>query len=337
MNKLLTIAIAAYNKEKELRHCLDSIIVPKDIMSIVQVIIVNDGSKDQTSIVAHEYAQKYPEYFCAVDKENGNYGSVMNVALSMAKGKYFRTLDADDRYDTEAYMNFINSLSTSNADMVISQRIDFLFDKNQYYQRTRPFDKRIIKNTDTLVRNINWRNPTIFDNLNVPHITYRTSIIKDSGLKWIEKIFYTDTMYDYWPLRLVKTVRFIPQNVYIYTTGAEDQSMSTENIRKNFSHFYQVAKAILEDFHLHYDIKNPMLIVQTKFILQIMSFVYGDLRYGDENLTSILMLHKLAIRNLYLKKQFLRIKLEYINKINGKPVSLLFRVYRALYLKTRFF
>lgn len=59
MKKLLTIVVAAYNKEKLLPRCLDSLIVPKEQMDEVQILVVNDGSKDKTLDVAKEYEQKY--------------------------------------------------------------------------------------------------------------------------------------------------------------------------------------------------------------------------------------------------------------------------------------
>ena len=67
MSKLLTIVIPAFNVEKYLRRCLDSIIV-ENVMDYVQVIVVNDGSKDETSAIAHEYEKRYPHYFQIIDK-----------------------------------------------------------------------------------------------------------------------------------------------------------------------------------------------------------------------------------------------------------------------------
>lgn len=48
----------------------------------------------------------------------------------------------------------------------------------------------------------------------------------------VRRYFYTDTMYDYWPLRLVHTVRFMSLPVYIYLIGIDEQSMNPNNIRK---------------------------------------------------------------------------------------------------------
>ena len=88
MNKTLTISIASYNVEKFLRETLDSLCSP-EILDDIEVIIVNDGSKDSTPLIAQEYVTKYPQSFILIDKENGGYGSTINASLDIAKGKYF--------------------------------------------------------------------------------------------------------------------------------------------------------------------------------------------------------------------------------------------------------
>lgn len=296
MEKLLTIVVAAYNKEKELSKCLDSIIIEPELMKLVEVLVINDGSKDNTLTIAKEYENKYPDYIYAIDQTNGNYGKVMNHGLSLAKGKYFRTLDADDWYDTEAYAMFIRTLMDTDADMIINQRTEFLAETGRFQQLLPIFDKEVILNQDLNASEVNWENASIRWNLNVPHISYRTTLLRDSGLQWIEGISYTDTMFDFWPLRLVKTVRFVPLNVYVYMIGTDDQSMSPANVAKNFSHFYQIANAILDNFKDHYDESVPMYSIQLKFVKQIMGYVFMSLLYSDERIEDI--------KTIFLKLDF---------------------------------
>jgi len=68
-------------------------------MDMLEIIVVNDGSNDNSSAIAHEYAENYPHNYIVIDKPNGNYGSCINAALKIATGKYFRICDADDRYN----------------------------------------------------------------------------------------------------------------------------------------------------------------------------------------------------------------------------------------------
>ena len=72
MQKILTIIIPTYNMEKYLHKCLNSLIVSDKSLEKLEVLIVNDGSKDSSSQIAHEYESKFPKTFRVIDKENGN-------------------------------------------------------------------------------------------------------------------------------------------------------------------------------------------------------------------------------------------------------------------------
>ena len=85
MEKLLSVSIAAYNVEGYLKKALESLAVP-EVLDRLEVIIVNDGSKDGTLSVAKEYVERYPNTFRLIDKENGGYGSTVNASLSVAQG-----------------------------------------------------------------------------------------------------------------------------------------------------------------------------------------------------------------------------------------------------------
>ena len=114
MQKLLTIVIPTYNMQDYLHRCLDSLVLEDEqLMSQLEVLVINDGSKDNSSTIAHDYENKYPATFRVIDKENGNYGSCINKGLEIATGKYVKVLDADDSFDTsnfEDYLRFLNSV-----------------------------------------------------------------------------------------------------------------------------------------------------------------------------------------------------------------------------------
>lgn len=84
------------------------------------MLVVNDGSKDNSSDIAHEYESQYPVTFRVIDKENGNYGSCVNRGLAEALGKYIKVLDADDWFDKEGFAEFLDYLGDCDSDMVIS-------------------------------------------------------------------------------------------------------------------------------------------------------------------------------------------------------------------------
>lgn len=71
MKKILTIVIPTYNVQDYLHRCLNSLIVSEEQMQHLEVLVVNDGSKDSSSAIAHEYQDKYPDTFRVIDKEKG--------------------------------------------------------------------------------------------------------------------------------------------------------------------------------------------------------------------------------------------------------------------------
>ena len=277
INKLLTIAIPAYNSEAYLGRCLESLLVPEKLRSIVQVVIVNDGSKDSTSKIAHDYADKYPHFFTVVDKENGNYGSCMNRALSIAEGKYFRTLDSDDTYDKNAFVSFLNDLEHSDADMVFCERY-------VYYEETSEkihlkFDQQLPLHKDVVPVASYWENPSLLKIRHVSSLCYKTALLRRICFHWDEGIFYTDTEFDFIPLRYVKNVRFIPSPVYIYFIGRNDQSTKPDVLRRNFHSLNVVANCLLDDFTIYADKKNSMYPLQKSYLVEELFLFYLTLRY----------------------------------------------------------
>lgn len=262
--KLLTVVIPAYNMEKYLHRCLDSII-DDSVMDKVQVLIVNDGSKDKTSEIAHEYEVKYPNYIQVVDKENGNYGSCMNVGLSLAQGKYFRSLDADDWFDTANYVKFVEELEKTDADMLLGERYEFYEDSKEMNHVIFSSDVTLF-NKDLPLTNSVCDFHAFYSLSMVWGLTYKTYILRESGLKWDEGIFYTDNEFDFWPLKLVQTIRFIPIPVYVYYLGREGQSVDPAVKNRNFKSYQMVANTILDEFLKIRNPLSPVYDIQIMFI-----------------------------------------------------------------------
>lgn len=271
MEKYLSIIIPAYNSDRFLNRCLDSLIC-EPIMDDVEVIVVNDGSKDKTSEIAHSYEERYPGYFKVIDKENGNYGSVMNVGLKNATGKYFKTLDSDDWYDTYAFEKFINELKETDADLVFC---DFVrYNENDNTRVIFSADSCLEKSKDLIITEDIWKFKTFY---NIHCTSYKTELLRKSGIVWPNNVFYSDLQTLFWPERLCKTVRFIPYPVYVYLEGRNDQSMSFTSKIKNFKSYDIVANNILDEFIRVYDSRNPMSSQQERHLLYILGQFYSYL------------------------------------------------------------
>ena len=106
--KLLSIAIPCYNSQDYMAHCIESLLPGGED---VEILIVNDGSKDDTAKIADEYAAKYPTIVKAIHKENGGHGSAVNTGIENATGIYFKVVDSDDWVKEDAYLAILEKLN----------------------------------------------------------------------------------------------------------------------------------------------------------------------------------------------------------------------------------
>ena len=246
-SKLLTVVVPTYNMEKYLRRCLDSLIVSDEQMALLEVLVINDGSKDGSSQIAHDYQNRYPQTFRVIDKENGNYGSCVNRGLDEAAGKYFRLLDADDQFDKEGLAKVLQVLAATEVDMVITP---YTYTYEEGAIKVKPFPK---------TRGIEFGkkyNAKDFDyyEKNCEHLlcmhatTYKLSILKEVGLRHQTGISYTDTEYVYFPLVAVKTILPLDFTLYVYTRGRDGQTVMMSGSPKQVNDYYLVSERIFHDF-----------------------------------------------------------------------------------------
>lgn len=110
MDKLLTIIVPTYNAAAYLDKGLSSFAIKDEaLFARLEVLIVNDGSTDDSAKIAQKYVERYPQVYRIINKENGGHGSGINVGAREAKGKYFKAIDADDWVDAEDFHHILRS------------------------------------------------------------------------------------------------------------------------------------------------------------------------------------------------------------------------------------
>lgn len=239
MDKLLTIVIPSYNMEKYLRRCLDSLLIDNStLFNRLEVLIINDGSKDSTSAIAHEYESKYPDVFHVIDKENGNYGSCVNRGIDEATGMYFRILDADDYFDKGnlgRFISFLSQLSDMPDLFLTNYSIDFIGGNSKIVSNY-SYKSYVIYNISDLTFDNDIRNCFLV----MHRMTYRLEILRNSRLRHQEGISYTDSEYCFYPMREVKCIMFIDTVLYHYQVGRDGQTVSTASYQKNIHNIYKI-------------------------------------------------------------------------------------------------
>lgn len=252
MSKVLTLCIPSYNMEKYLNRCIESLI-NTSIIDNLEVIIVNDGSKDNTLYIANCYKERFPNSIIVIDKPNGHYGSCVNASLKIASGKYFRILDADDWFDSKALTHVVQRLTTLDTDVYFTKCMVQDFRKNK--QVPRKYGKII------------WNQLLDLNQFDVPEcvlsmhsLTYKTQLLREINYKQTEGICYTDTEYVYFPLSQAKTLFAEDIFLYQYYIGRDDQSMSLSSLERNMSHSYPLIERFCSDISYLEGNKNANMI-----------------------------------------------------------------------------
>lgn len=225
MSKILTITIPSYNVEPYMNEVLPTFLDPA-VMDKIEILIVNDGSKDGTAALGKEYEAKYPGVITLVDKENGGHGSTINKGIELATGKYFKVVDGDDWVDTAAFVKFVNFLEKTDSDVVATPH--YRVNEETKEKELRGFEgveyEKEYRVDDVLL--------TLRDKYQMHNLTFKTDIVRKIP-KISEHCFYVDVEYIMYPLKYLETISFLNEAVYQYRVGNANQSVSTQNFMKN--------------------------------------------------------------------------------------------------------
>lgn len=244
--KLISFAIPSYNSENYLHHCVDTILSGGED---VEIIIVNDGSKDGTAAIADEYAAKYPTIVKAVHKPNGGHGSGVNRGLQEATGLYYKVVDSDDWVDEKALATVISTIKGHiekgiEPDMYLTNFVyDHAQDNTQYVRQWR---KNFPVN-----QFCTWNDVKSFHGSEVilmHNVMFKTEVVRASGTVLPEHTFYVDNYFAFRPLPLLKSIFYLDVDLYHYFIGRDDQSVNIKNMTKRYDQQIRVMRYMLDSY-----------------------------------------------------------------------------------------
>ncbi len=245
--KLLTVTVPCYNSAAYMANAVDSLLTGGPEMDIV---IIDDGSRDDTGKIADEYASAHPDVVRVVHQENGGHGAGINRGIDLAQGLYFKVVDSDDRVEPEALLKLLDVLRAeaqeeAPVDLVVH---DYVYD--------RP-DKRAVHRIDYMAafrpgERFTWDDAKHFrmsTQFMIHALVYRTGVLRDMGLRLPEHMFYEDNLYIYRPLPRVRTLRYCPEPVYGYFVGRADQSANHQVLLKHIGNVTDIAEMMVCSYH----------------------------------------------------------------------------------------
>ncbi len=205
-------------------NCIESLLPAGED---IEIIIVNDGSKDNTAAIADEYASKYPTIVKAVHQENGGHGEAVNAGLRNATGAFFKVVDSDDWVDAESLPKVMALLKQfvedkQQVDMLISNfmydKVDAVNKKSMQYRKYMPVG-----------RIFGWNDMKKMPSgtyILMHSVIYRTGLLRKCQLELPKHTFYVDNIFVFNPLPYVKKMYYLDELVYHYYIGREDQSVN---------------------------------------------------------------------------------------------------------------
>lgn len=246
--KVLSIIIPTYNMAELLPRCLDSLVYARQA-ELLDVLVVNDGSKDNSLVVAQDYAWRFPTVVSVIDKPNGNYGSTINAALPVATGKYVKVLDSDDWFTTPVLDAFLVTIASLDADMFVTPFTQIGATTREVYRYNtmgrEPYDNGKIYDLDKVL------NDGYIRFFLMHALTYRTSLLRQNNYRQTEGVSYTDTEWACYPTFYAKTICFLNFNLYQYNLDREGQTMAPEVLMKSVRQLQTVTDAMLAYYEQH--------------------------------------------------------------------------------------
>ena len=226
--KLISFTVPCYNSQVYMKKCIDSLLTGgRD----VEIIIVNDGSKDGTLKLANEYKENYPDTVKVIDKENGGHGSGVNAGLKAAEGLYFKVVDSDDWLDTDALNELLGVIKLHLSE----GRLPDLYVTNFIYDRVYDGTKHVSSYEKKMPQGkiFGWDGVKKFrfSHMMLMHaLLYKRENLLKSGTRLPEHTFYVDNIFAYKPLPFMQTVYYLNVDLYHYFIGRADQSVNRKNI-----------------------------------------------------------------------------------------------------------
>ena len=299
-----------------MEKCIQSLLVGGDD---VEIIIVDDASKDATPEIADKYQKRFPNIVRAIHKENGGHGSAVNAGIANATGMFFKVVDSDDWVDESVFLQVLDRL----RELALGDDIIDLFIANFVYDKDGAKHKKVMKYTSMfpVEKVFGWSDVKLITKghyLLMHSVIYRTQVLRKCELQLPEHTFYVDNIYVYHPLPYVKKMYYMDVDLYHYYIGRDDQSVNESVMIGRIDQQLKVNRIMIEDYDL-WKISNKKLRRYMFNYLEIITVVSTVLllRSGtEENLEKKRTLWK------YIKNYDLRLFHRLRNGIMGNAMNL---------------
>lgn len=266
--KKVSIIVPVYNVEKYLKRCLNSLV--NQTLTDIEVILVNDGSKDKSQEIINEFKEKYPEKIKAFETVNGGAAKARNYALEHVTGEYIGFVDSDDYVEEDMYEKLYNKAIEENAEIVCCNYYRVQEEVNKFSPK-RFGNQRI--NKDNVFNKSIYEEKLLFDE--VPYLwnkIFKADIIKNNNIKFENDLrIYEDLLFTYKAFSKANKISRIEDNMYYYIVSREG-SLTQYLTEKRFD-IFKVTEKLIEyytEIGKYEELKEAILYVILKHIYVIL-------------------------------------------------------------------
>lgn len=243
MNELITIIVPVYNVEKYLSKCLDSLI--NQDYDNYEILVINDGSPYNEQAIIDEYQAKYPNVIRSIKKENGGYGSVLQLGIKEAKGDYILVCDSDDYLEPDCISTLYMSLVSTNSDISIgAKNLVYMEDNGKEYDKSFNKDYGLLSNGDVYEKGDNRFNIFYFVEPSPHSKLYKKELLLD--IMFPTKISFTDNILYFCALVKANRVTYSSKALSNYLVNREGNT-KTDNKPSIIDQSVQVYSYILDN------------------------------------------------------------------------------------------
>lgn len=194
----VSVVIPVYNVEKYLARCIES--VTKQTLKDIEIIIVNDGSTDDSPMIIKEYAERDGR-IKVIDKPNSGYGNSMNMGIAVASGEYIGIVESDDFIKENMYESLYNLTGGGTVDLVKGNFFDYYEydDKPPVVVRNRERDMIADTKEPYKLRDdpqISWGHPSVWSAIYRREFLRKNNIVfkEEKGGGWVDNPFFYETL-----------------------------------------------------------------------------------------------------------------------------------------------
>lgn len=209
--KKVSVIIPVYNVENYLRKCLNSLV--NQTLKDIEIIVVNDGTLDNSQEIIDEYVKKYPKKVVSIIQENGGQGAARNTGLLHAKGEYIGYVDSDDYVEENMYEELYKKAKEEDSDIVICG--NNVVKENYEFLSKEDVDKEFLLGKMAVWNKI-----------------YKKNIIVDNKIQFRSKVWYEDLDFTMKVFFSSKKISYIDKHLYNYLLR-EGSTMNNNNIKRN--------------------------------------------------------------------------------------------------------